>query len=540
MRIATASEMREMDRLTIDKMGMPGIVLMENASRCAGRIFLEHFNPSPGSQTVILCGKGNNGGDGFAMARHLSRSGLIVIVILLAKSSQLSGDALINYEIIKRMGGIELIEAPTPSGFAGCLHYIESCDYIIDAIFGTGINSDVEGICNQAIRAINSSGKQVMSVDIPSGLNSDNGRIMGVAVRADLTATFGFPKLGQMIFPGADLVGRLVCVDIGIPEAAADMVKSRHYLTEPDDFRSLFHEGKRDSHKGDRGHLLVIAGSTGKTGAAAMTALGALRAGAGLVTLGIPASLNGILEVKLTEAMTVPLPETVEGTLSIKAKDKILNLAQGKSAVAIGPGLSVNPETTALVREIVSLCDLPMVIDADGLNALSEGPGILEKFDNRKIITPHPGEMARLTGVKGSDVQSDRVGTVKRFIERYKCCLVLKGARTLITGSEDRIYINPTGNPALSSGGSGDVLTGIISGLLARGMPVIEAAAAGVFLHGMAGDLLAEDMGETGVIAGDLLGVIPALIKTLKEGEWPLKKTPGFMDYYNFLCRRSA
>jgi hydroxyethylthiazole kinase-like uncharacterized protein yjeF len=535
MRIVTASEMRDMDRLTIEKIGIPGIVLMENAAHGAGRVFLEHFSPASGSRVVIMCGKGNNGGDGLAMARHLSHSGLKVIVVLLANASQVTGDALINLGIIKRMGVVEVIEAPTPAEYNGCQACIEGCDYIIDAIFGTGINSDVEGIYRQAIQAINSSGKQVMAIDIPSGLNSDNGRIMGVAIKADLTATFGFPKLGQMIFPGAGLVGRLACIDIGIPAAVADMIQSRFVIAEPEVFNSLFREGKRDSHKGDRGHLLILAGSTGKTGAAAMTALGALRAGAGLVTLGIPASLNNILEVKLTEAMTVPLPETAEGTLSIKAKEGILRLAEGKSAIAVGPGLSTNPETTALIREIVTGCDLPMVIDADGLNALAEKPGILEKLDGKKILTPHPGEMARLTGVNGNDIQVDRIKAATAFIKRYKCCLVLKGARTVITETEGRIYLNPTGNPALSSGGSGDVLTGVISGLLTRGMPVINAATAGVYLHGLAGDLLAEEMGQAGVIAGDLLDVIPGLMKSLRTGEWPLKKTPRFMDRYGFL-----
>jgi len=529
MRIVKASEIKEMDRLTINKIGIPGIVLMENAARGASRIFLEHFNPARGSQAVILCGKGNNGGDGFAMARHLAHSGLKIIVICLARLSRISGDALTNLEILQRMG-MGVIESPTSSELENCYGHIERCDYIIDGIFGTGLGSDVEGIYRQAIQKINASGKQVMSIDIPSGLNSDTGQIMGAAVRADLTVTFGFPKLGQMLFPGADLVGRLTGVDIGIPDIVADMVESRHFITEPDDFNYLFQEGKRDSYKGDRGHLLVLAGSTGKTGAAVMTALGALRAGAGMVTVGIPASLNNILEVKLTEAMTVPLPETADGTLSIKARDEIFRLAEGKSAIAVGPGLSTNPETTSLVREIITGCDLPMVIDADGLNALAEEPDILEKLDGEKILTPHPGEMGRLTGVKGHDIQLDRIGAATRFTEKYRCCLALKGARTLICAPGEKMYLNPTGNPALSSGGSGDVLTGIISGLLTRGMPVIKAATAGVYLHGLAADLLSEEMGEAGVLAGDLLNVIPGLMESLRKGEWPLKKIHPFSD----------
>ena len=535
MRLVTASEIREMDRLAIEEIGIPGIVLMENAARSAGSVFLEQFNPGPGSRLVIVCGKGNNGGDGFAMARHLCRSGLKCIVILLADASKISGDALTNLGIIKRMGGIEVFEAPTSAELKNFISYIDGCDYIIDAIFGTGLGSDPEGVHQDAIQAINSSGKPVMSIDIPSGLNCDTGRAMGIAVKADLTVTFGFPKLGQAIFPGAGITGRIACVDIGIPDAVADMVESGYYTTEPDDFTGLLREGKRDSHKGDRGHLLVLAGSTGKTGAAAMTALGALRAGAGLVTLGIPASLNSILEIKLTEAMTAPLPETPGGSLSLKAKAEILGLLHGKSAVALGPGLSTSPETTALVREIVEICDLPMIIDADGLNALAEVPGMLEKLDGRKILTPHPGEMGRLMGIKGNDIQLDRIGVVKRFVERYKCGIVLKGARTLMAESPDRIYINPTGNPALSSGGSGDVLTGIISGLLARGFPVIKASIAGVYLHGLAGDLLAEEMGEAGVIAGDLLNVLPRLMESLKNGGWPLKKTRHIFNYVGLL-----
>jgi len=530
MRLVTASEMKEMDRLAIERIGMPGAVLMENAARGACGIFLDHFHPAYGSQIVIFCGRGNNGGDGFAMARHFVGAGMKVVVICLAETSQITGDARINLEIIERMG-LAIISAPASSELSGCVEYVRGCDYITDGIFGTGLNSDVKGIYLEAIQMINASGKKVMSIDIPSGLNADNGCVMGAAVRADLTVTFGFPKLGQVLFPGADLVGHLSVADIGIPDIAAGMVESRHMITEPDDFIDLLKEGKCDTHKGDRGHLLILAGSTGKTGAAVMAALGALRAGVGLVTVGTPASLNSILEVKLTEAMTAPLPETKDGTLSIRAKDRILRLAEGKSAIAIGPGLSTNPETTRLVREISAECDLPMVIDADGLNSLAEAPEALNNLDGNKILTPHPGEMGRLTGIKGKDIQLDRIGAAARFIERYKCCLVLKGARTVISAPGEKMYLNPTGNPALSSGGSGDVLTGIISGFLTRGAPAIKAAVAGVYLHGLAADILAERMGERGILASELLNVIPGMMETLRKGEWPLKNTQSIMDY---------
>jgi hydroxyethylthiazole kinase-like uncharacterized protein yjeF len=300
-----------------------------------------------------------------------------------------------------------------------------------------------------------------------------------------------------------------------------------------DGIKNLFNEKRKDIHKGDRGHLLILAGSIGKTGAATLAAMGALRAGAGLVTLGIPKSLNSILEAKLTEAMTAPLPETGDGTLSLKAKEEIYRLMEGKSALAIGPGLSTNPETSALIREIVAGCGgLPMVIDADGLNALAGDRRAMKGLDKKKILTPHPGEMARLTGLKNNEVQIDRVGTASRFVEEHGCCLVLKGARTLIAEPNGNIYLNPTGNPALSSGGAGDVLTGLISGFLARGWPLIDAANVGVYLHGLAADLLAEDMGEAGVLAGELPDLIPGLMDTLARKEWPLETVPPYMDLY--------
>jgi hydroxyethylthiazole kinase-like uncharacterized protein yjeF len=534
MRLVKTAEMREMDRLTIHKMGIPGAVLMENAARGSARIFLEHFDPSPGSCAAVICGPGNNGGDGYAMARYLSHAGMRIIVIVLAKAARITGDALTNVKIIKRMK-MDIREAPGPAEWRKTRGCLADCDYIIDGILGTGLNSDVSGYYSRVIREVNSSGKPVMSIDIPSGLNADTGKVMGAAIRADLTVTFGFPKLGQMLFPGADLVGRLARIDIGIPYMVAEMVTGQCSMLEPDDFVGLLRDKRRDIHKGDRGHLFILAGSTGKTGAATLAAMGALRAGAGLVTLGIPGSLNSILEAKLTEAMTVPLPETGEGTLSLKAKGEIFRLLEGKDALAIGPGLSTNPETSALVKEIVAGCGLPMVIDADGLNALAGDRRAMKALDDRKILTPHPGEMGRLMGLNAAEVQDDRVGAASVFSKTRGCYLVLKGARTLIAGPGGEVYLNPTGNPALSSGGAGDVLTGLISGLLARGWPMIGAANAGVYLHGLAADLLAEDMGGAGVLAGDLPDIIPGLMDALSRNEWPLEGLPPHFDLYQQL-----
>ena len=530
MRLVDASEIQEMDRLTIHELGIQGVVLMENAARGAARVFMDHFTPSDNSHVVILCGRGNNGGDGYVMARYLHEKGLKVTVIVLSQLERISGDALVNLEIIRRMG-LEVLEVPASDEWAGLSRMITGCDFVIDGILGTGLNSPVRGFYGQVIKEINALNKPVMAIDIPSGLNADTGQVMGLAINADLTVTFGFPKVGQVVFPGAELVGRLVRIDIGIPGIFANRAATRYNMSEPDDFSDLINIEKQDIHKGNRGHLLVIAGSTGKTGAATLTALGALRAGAGLVTLGVPESLNPILESKLTEAMTVPLPETAEGSISLEAKGEINRLMEGKTALAIGPGLSTNDETTTMVRHIVAGCRLPMVIDADGVNALVNKLDVLTNCKESAMLTPHPGEMGRLTGLKSSDVQYDRIGTAIKFVKEYGCFLVLKGARTIIAEPGGEIYVNPTGNPGLSSGGTGDVLTGLIGGFLARGWPMTKAAIGGVYMHGMAADLLAEYMGQAGILANELLTVLPGLMASIGRGEWPLVSRPLHGDF---------
>lgn len=531
MRLVKATEIQEMDRLTIQELGIPGIVLMENAGRGASRIFLEHFDPPLHSRVLVLCGSGNNGGDGYVIARYLHLVGLTVEIVVLTRYEKVIGDALINLKVIRNMG-LTIFDVSDSDDWKTFRRRLKKYDFIIDGIFGTGLHYPVRGFYAQVIKDINASGKVVMAIDIPSGLNADTGQIMGIAVKAHLTATFGFPKLGQFLYPGADQVGRLVRIDICIPDGIANRVKGGYSLVEPDDFHSLLHVEKRDTHKGDRGHLLILAGSTGKTGAATLTAMGALRVGAGLVTLGIPRGLNPVLETKLTEAMTVPLPETNEGCISIKAEKDMERLMDGKTALAIGPGLSTHPETSALVRKIVTRSNLPMVIDADGLNALVGELNTLSTRKDKIILTPHPGEMGRLIGMKNADIQSDRIGTALTFVRRHGCYLVLKGARTVIADPNEEIYINPTGNPALSSGGSGDVLTGLIAGFLARRWSMIKAALAGVYLHGMAADFLAQDMGYAGILASELLDVIPELMTSLARGEWPLNNSPFHTDLY--------
>jgi hydroxyethylthiazole kinase-like uncharacterized protein yjeF len=532
MRLVRASEMQEMDRLTIEEMGIAGIVLMENAARGATRVFLEHFEPPRNSRVLFLCGRGNNGGDGYVMARYLHQKGYGVTVLVLSEYRKITGDARTNLDVARRMG-LDVREVPGVKAWETCRDLVNNSDFVIDGILGTGLNSPVRGFYQQVIQDVNASGIAVMAIDIPSGLNADTGAVMGAAIRADVTATFGFPKLGQLLFPGASLVGRLVRIDIGIPGGVADRIPAQVRLIEAPDVKGVFRLEEQDIHKGHRGHLLVLAGSTGKTGAAALTCLGALRAGSGLVTLGIPESLNPILESKLTEAMTSPLPETDSGTLALGGEKQILDLLRGKTALALGPGLSTHEETVRLVRRIVPQCPVPIVVDADGLNALSGDLTPLRSCKGRVVLTPHPGEMARLTGLTNSDVQADRVGLAARFAQEHGCHLVLKGARSLIARPDGRIHVNPTGNPALASGGSGDVLTGLIGAFLARGFPAEKAAMTGVYLHGLAADFLAEETGEAGVLAGDLPEVIPFLMASLSQGEWPLESDPPETDFYH-------
>jgi len=532
MRIVKAAEMQQMDRMTIEDLGIPGIVLMENAGRGAGRFFLEHFSPSPGDGVVILCGRGNNGGDGYVVGRYLHQAGMKVTVAVLSQEDRIAGDAGTNLKIIRTMD-LDIHEIPDLERWKEFRHHLTHCGYVVDAILGTGLNAPVRGFYRTVIEDLNDLRKPVMSIDIPSGLNADSGQVMGAAVRAHLTATFGFPKLGLMVFPGAGLAGRLVRIDIGIPESVSNQLPRHFCLTEPSDFKDSLSVERPEIHKGIRGHLLVLAGSTGKTGAASLAAMGALRAGAGLVTLGIPETLNAILEAKVTEAMTVPLPETGHGNLSMEAWEDIRALFEGKTAVALGPGLSTHPETVSLVRKIAAECPLPMVIDADGLNALAGCMDVVKGAAPRTILTPHPGEMARISGRETVEIQEDRVSAAAEFVQKHGCFLVLKGARSLVALSDGTLYVNPTGNPVLSSGGSGDVLTGLIGGFLARGFPIAEAAIGGPYVHGLAGDLLAQQKGSSGVLAGELLETVPDIIAHLAGGTWPLRTPALHSEFYH-------
>ena len=516
MKIVTAQEMRNIDMQTIEKIGIPGVVLMENAGMGIVRAIEERQGDkgTNASSVSIFVGKGNNGGDGLVIARHLINRGYDVITYMMTEPEKFADDALTNLQIAQNMRlHTELILSE--GQLEAHREKIAASDLLVDAIFGTGLKGAVRGFAANVIDFLNSTGVPIVAVDLPSGLEANTGKVEGPCIRATLTVTMASPKRGLLLYPGADFVGELQVVDIGIPHEVVESQNVRVNLVQASDAVKILPVRQRDAHKGTFGRVLVLAGSEGLTGAAAMTSEAALRIGAGLVTLGIPRSLNAIMEVKLTEAMTLPLPETESLSLGIKAHDEIIDSLDGTNVVALGPGLSRNTETVSLVQKLCREIHIPKVIDADGLNALAEDRNILKDLGPQTVLTPHPGEMARLMECSVSDVQSHRIDIAQKFASENGVVLVLKGAPTVIADPQGTAYLNSTGNPGLASGGTGDVLTGAIAGLLAQGLGVKDAAILGVYIHGLAGDLAAMTRGEAGMLAGDVLQHLPAAIQQL-------------------------
>jgi hydroxyethylthiazole kinase-like uncharacterized protein yjeF len=518
MKVVTAEVMRRLDRKAIEEFGIPGLVLMENAARGTLGAMFRHFPDLLKKRVGILAGRGNNGGDAFAVARYLLNRGIACQVYLLAAREEVRGDAAANLEILTRMGGT-LVEILNLEEWESRKEQVAANDLLVDGILGTGLRGGVKGFFQEIIEFVNSLGKPVVAIDIPSGLDSDSGQVLGACIQAALTATFGLLKRGLLLLPGAQYGGRIVLVDISLPQSAVESEAIGDHLLEGADFLPFLTPRSPGAHKGDFGHLLVLSGSPGKTGAAAMVCQAALRVGTGLVTLGIPESLNPILEAKLTEPMTEPLPETKEKTLGLAAQGRIMELCGRKTALAIGPGLSMNGETVKLVHKLVRSINLPAVIDADGLSALAGRLDLLRKSQKDLILTPHPGEMARLTDRSIGEIQKDRISASRDFAKKYGLTLVLKGARSVVASPQGEVFINPTGNPGMASGGTGDILTGMIGGFLAQGFPALEAAKLGVFLHGLAGDFVAHRKGSRGIAAMDLAEEAPQLLRALAGGE---------------------
>jgi len=518
MKLVTAAEMRELDRRTIEEVGVPSLVLMENAGRTTYQILRQEF-PGLAGPVAVVAGRGNNGGDGLVVARYLANDGIPVTVFLLAEKGQVQGDARVNLDILDRMG-VRVVEVLTEEALRSGLHELSRAELIVDALLGTGLNSPVRGLMATLIERLNVLRPPILAVDIPSGLSADTGQPLGTAVKADVTVTYGFPKIGQISPPGRDYVGRLWQVNISIPPSLAENIKME--LAEAGELRQHLPLRPFGSHKGTFGHLVVLAGSEGKTGAATLAAEGGLRAGAGLVTAAVPASLNDILEVKLTEAMTLPLPEAAGArAVGRQAWEPLQEFMADKTAMALGPGLGTHPETQELVCDLVRHLPQPLVIDADGVNCLGRDPQSLKEAAGPRILTPHPGEMARFLKTTPKAVQARRLEVAREVAAQYGIYVVLKGALTVVAAPDGRLSLNPTGNPALASGGTGDVLTGLIGGYLAQGLDPWDAARLAVYLHGLAADYLIKEAGVQGLVAGDLVEVFPELLAVFTEGLFP-------------------
>jgi hydroxyethylthiazole kinase-like uncharacterized protein yjeF len=515
MKIVTAAQMKELDRRTIAEAKVPGATLMERAGSGVAEAMERAAGSLAGKTVAILCGKGNNGGDGFVVARLLRKRRAKVSVLLLAQPGDLSGDAEIMYRRFLSLAGTKAVS--TPSSTDTIRAALAHSDLIVDALLGTGLSASVSAPYRAAIEAINDAGRPVIAVDLPSGIQADTGAVMGAAVRADMTVTFGLPKLGLYTGAGLDHAGRIEVVDIGIPPDFVEAVASPVVLITGDIVRRLLPDRRVSSHKGTYGHAGIVAGSVGKTGAAAMAAMAALRIGAGLVTVATPASVNDTLEAKLLEAMTVPMPETKARTLARAGLEEILSFINARTAAAIGPGLTTHPETVELIHALLPRLEKPSVLDADALNALAGRTALLDACKIPPILTPHPGEMARLVeGASTRSINEDRIGSALAFAQARNVMLVLKGARTVVAHPDGRAAVCPTGNPGMATAGTGDVLTGMIVGLLAQGLNPWDAACAGTYLHGLAGDLAAAGRGTAGLIAGDVIEQIPsALTETI-------------------------
>lgn len=519
MLLVSAEQMREADRQTIQEVGVPGMVLMENAAQGASRVILEQVEDPALLDLAVFCGRGNNGGDGLAIARILANRGARATCYLFAKKDDLEGDAAANLAIALACG-VELLEVPDDEAFAKHESAMAGHELYVDALLGTGLNSPVRGRYGAAIELLNELGRPVLAVDIPSGLSADTGQPLGLAVMANWTATFGLVKQGLLLDAG-EYVGELTLVDISIPPKVVDSLGAMTFGLGAELASVMLNPRSLDAHKGTFGHLLVVGGSPGKSGAPCLAAMGGQRAGAGLVTVALPQGLNPVAETKLTAAMSQPLPETSEGSLSMAALPVLLDLAAERSALVLGPGLGQHSESAELARELAVQVKQPLLIDADGLNALAGHLGNMRLASQEVVLTPHPGEAARLLGGTPAEVQADRLAAARQMADASGAVVVLKGARTVIALPTGQAWVNPTGNTLLASGGSGDVLSGLIGGLLAQGCDALGAACAGVFVHGLAADLASEEFGRRGMAAEELAGYLPEAFMALEsDDDW--------------------
>jgi hydroxyethylthiazole kinase-like uncharacterized protein yjeF len=517
MILLNAAESRELDRLSETKYGIASYSLMRKAGEAVADLLVRRWPSTIGAPVLVVAGKGNNGGDGFVAARKLMQAGTQVRVIMLARGADLKGDAARAHGDWIAAGG-SVIEVTSADAIDAAIR-AQKAGAVVDAIFGIGLNAEVRGLARGAIEAINSLKVPVEAVDIASGVNADSGAVMGAAIAAELTVTFGYAKYGHVTYPGAGFAGDLEIVDIGFAPAAIEEIAPRGRMIEAGETAALLKPRALNTHKGTYGHPLIIAGSRGKSGAAILAARGALRMGAGLVTAAIPDSIAAIVATGQPELMTAPMPDR-DGHFAMPAMlDELRALAAGMNALVTGPGIGMSDDTRDLVTWLVSegaQPERPLLIDADGLNVLAGlGPALLKSARGPVVLTPHPGEMARLIGISTKDVNADRIGAARRLADLTGAGVLLKGARTIVVTSDGRVSVNSSGNPGMATPGMGDVLSGMIGALLGQGIAAGDALALGAFVHGSAADRLANRVGAVGYLAGDLAAELPATIASL-------------------------
>lgn len=515
MKVLTSIQMKSIDRTAIEDIGIAGPILMENAGLQILKEIRTRFPDINKEKVVIIAGKGNNGGDGLVVARHLFNEGCYPCVLLLASKREVRGDAALNLRIAEKIG-VKIYEIPSLKEWKTLKKNISQSTVLVDAIFGTGLAKPAHGVYAAVINDINRVKAYKIAVDIPSGLSSDTFQIIGPCVKADLTVTLAAPKIAHIFPPAEEYVGELVVADISIPPFLFNDDRLKLELVERQAFLPYFTRRKKGTHKGTYGHLFVLSGSLGKTGAAVMAAKAALKMGAGLVTVGTPMSCLPIVARSMVELMTEPLAETEEKTLSFEALKKIMTLVKDKDALMIGPGISTHPSTSELVLSLVPKLNLPVVFDADALNIFSLRPEILKSLPKRAVLTPHPGEFARLLNISTQDVVDKKLELAPQFSEKYEVYLVLKGYRTLTATPEGKVFINPTGNPGMATAGTGDVLSGMIASMIMQEKNILEAILAAVYVHGMSGDIGAERLGEKSLTAGNIITYLPSAIRSMR------------------------
>lgn len=514
MKILTSTQMRDIDRTAIEEIGIPGAVLMENAGQRIVQVLKSRFSDIAGERIVIAAGKGNNGGDGFVVARHLFNAGARPEVLLLAAREEVKGDAAVNLAVALKMG-MPVTEIRDAAAWKKVRGALSRASIVIDALFGTGLVKPLDGLYAAAVEDINRSGACKVAVDIPSGLSADSFEMIGPSVKADLTVTLAAPKIAHIFPPAADSVGELVIASIGMPPSLLEKPGLKLELVEEPAVRPYFAKRKRDTHKGSYGHVLVFAGSLGKSGASALAGRAALRMGAGLVTVATAAGVLPSIARSMAELMTEPLAETPERTIAAAALPRALALLKGKNAVLVGPGLTTNPSTAEFVLGLLPKIKVPCVIDADGLNIVSSRPDVLDGLEAPAVLTPHPGEFARLVGRTNEEVVRYRLELAPEFAAKHDVIVVLKGYRTLIAAPDGRVFVNPTGNPGMATGGTGDVLGGMIASQIAQKNDLLGAVLSAVYAHGLAGDVAADRLGEKSLVAGDLIRYLPPALKEL-------------------------